>query len=122
MGFEVNMDLDLADDNVQFISYYEFKTNDEINKVKDSNGNLFARSKEWNFIRYGDLVEPEPQPDVLEEGTQYFFAATGDTNHRLNSLVELDGGTEYEVRVVYVITDEYGNETTTYSQWVAYTR
>lgn len=122
MGFEVNRDLDLKDDNVQFISYYEFKTDEEEGIVKNSNGDPFARSKEWNFIRYGDLVDPEPQPDVLKAGTQYFFAATGNTNNRLYSLAELETGTEYEVRVVYVITDEHDNETTTYSQWEAYIR
>ena len=122
MGFEVNRDLDLTDEKVQFISYYEFRTDEEEGMVKDANGQVFARSKEWNFIRYGDLVNPEPQPDVLEADTQYFFAATGNTNHRLASLAGLEVGTDYEVRVVYVITDEYGNETTTYSQWEAYTR
>ncbi len=142
MGFEVNRDLDLTNAYVQFISYYEYKINDEVNNdevniVNNSSGDPFARSKEWGFIRYGeDLANPESQPTVLEAGTQYFFAGTGNTNERLYSLSELAAGTEYEVRVVYLIDDDFtwddfvwddylddsATYTKTYSDWVVYTR
>ena len=125
MSFEVSRDLDLTEPTVQFNSFYEYSIDDgeSIEPVKDSSDSIFMRDKEWGYIRTGsDYSNPEPQPDILNTDTEYYFAVTGDTIDRVNSIYSFTEGTEYKVRVVYEITDESGHMERTTSHWVNYTR
>ncbi|MDR6553090.1 S-layer homology domain-containing protein [Paenibacillus qinlingensis] len=123
MQFQVSSNLDLTNSNVQFTSYYEYTTvGSEVYAVKDSSNNVFTRTKEWGFVKYVQNGELKSQPNSLVTGTDYVFVTSDNTTARLASLEQLPVGTEYDVRVVYVITNTDGVATTSYSPWVHFTR